>query len=298
MDTENTTALTGLRRSMLFVPGNRPERFSKALATAADLVCVDLEDAVSAGAAKEEARAHALHELSKLSADPSHRRRLILRINSVKTADGLRDVLALRDLPDWRPPLVVPKTDSASELAMLDQLFVRRDSSPHQFLPMIETLRGLEAAAEIARSLPAEQVIAVMIGCVDLSIELNCTMDWDSLLYARSRVVHAARLAGVAVLDTPNMDARNLTVLADEAARAARLGFSGKAAIHPAQIEPIHRAFAPTAEQIKRAQEVIQLYEQMAATGAALLDGKLVDLPVYLAAKNLLAAAQTHRAAE
>lgn len=96
-------------RSLLFVPGNRPERFRKALAAGADLVCIDLEDAVAAGPAKAAARRLALAELARLREEEHHKNRIVLRINSLKTPGGLQDILALHEISGWLPPVVLPK---------------------------------------------------------------------------------------------------------------------------------------------------------------------------------------------
>lgn len=280
-------------RSFLFVPGNRPERFRKALATGADLVCIDLEDAVAAGPAKDAARRLALDELARLSDEEQHKNRLVLRINSLKTPGGLQDILALREFSSWLPPIVLPKVEAPAELHVLDALFRRPNTLEPRFVPLIETPRALEAAAEIACALPSGQIIGLLLGCVDLSLELGCALEWEPLLYARSRVVHAASLAGVGAIDSPNLDVADLVALEEESRRSARLGFVGKAAIHPSQVAPIHRAFAPSQEQIARARAVVDAYEGMSG-GVALLDGKLIERPVYLTAKRLLCAAEFH----
>jgi (S)-citramalyl-CoA lyase len=281
-------------RSILFVPGNRPERFRKALAAGADLVCIDLEDAVAAGPAKDAARRLALAELARLREEEDHKNRIVVRINSLKTPAGLQDILALHEFSGWLPPVVLPKVDAPAELHVLDTLLRRPDSPEPRLMPMIETPRALEAAAEIARALPSNRMMVLLLGCVDLSLELGCALEWEPLLYARSRVVHAASLAGLGAIDSPNLDVTDPVALEEESRRSARLGFVGKAAIHPSQLAPIHRAFAPSQEQITRARAVVDAYERM-SVGVALLDGRLIERPVYLAAKRLLSAAEFHQ---
>lgn len=280
-------------RSFLFVPGNRPERFRKALAAGADLVCIDLEDAVAPGSAKDDARRLALTELPRLCAEDNHKDRIVLRINSLKTSVGLQDIQALQQYSGWLPPVVVPKVDAPAELHVLDTLLCRPDRPEPRWMPMIETPLALEAAPAIACALPTHRMLGLLIGCVDLSLEMGCAHEWEPLLYARSRVVHAASLAALGAIDSPNLDVTNPAALEEESRRAARLGFVGKSAIHPAQLAPIHRAFAPSPEHIARAGAVVDAYERMAG-GVALLDGKLIERPVYLAAKRLLSAAQLH----
>jgi citrate lyase beta subunit len=281
-------SLVAYCRSLLFVPGNRPERYRKALAAGADLICIDLEDAVGPGSAKDDARRMLLGELPKLLDEKELKDRIVLRINSLKTGVGLHDIQTLQGFSGWLPPIVVPKVDAPADLHILDNLLRRANHPEPRFLPMIETPRALEAAAAIACALPPTQLLGLLIGCVDLSLELGCALEWEPMLYARSRVVHAAALAGVGAIDSPNLDVTNPAALEEEARRAARLGFSGKSAIHPSQIAPIHRAFAPSEEQVKRARAVVDAYDRMSG-GVALLDGKLIERPVYMAAKQLLA---------
>lgn len=277
-------------RSFLFVPGNRPERFRKALAAGADLVCIDLEDAVGPGSAKDDARRLAIAELPRLCEEGGHKR-IVFRINGLKTPVGLKDIQALQEYSGWLPPVVVPKIDAPADLHVLDTLLCRPDRPEPRWMPMIETSHALEAAPAIACALPTHRMLGLLIGCVDLSLEMGCAHEWEPLLYARSRVVHAASLAGLGAIDSPNLDVTNPIALEEESRRAARLGFVGKSAIHPAQLAPIHRAFAASPEQTSRAHAVVDAYERMAG-GVALLDGKLIERPVYLAAKRLLATAE------
>lgn len=277
-------------RSFLFVPGNRPERFHKALSAGADLVCIDFEDAVAPGSAKDDARRLTLAELPRLCGEDDYKSRIVLRINSLKTPVGLQDVQALQEHAGWLPPIVVPKVDSPADLHTLDALLSKANGPEPSWMPMIETARALEAAPSIACALPLNRMLGLLIGCVDLSVELDCALEWEPLLYARSRVVHAASLAGLRAIDSPNLDTTNPVALEEESRRAARLGFVGKSAIHPSQIAPIHRAFAPSEEQITGARAVVSAYERMSG-GVALLDGKLIERPVYMAAKRLLSTA-------
>jgi (S)-citramalyl-CoA lyase len=276
-----------LCRSLLFVPANRPDRTPKALATVASLICIDLEDAVAGGPAKDEARRLALEQIAGMQSPESQLARVVLRINSLKTPEGLRDILAVREFGGILPPLVIPKVDSPEELSILDPLLARPGEPKVRFLPMIESARGLEAAAAIASALPRERLLGLFLGGVDLSTDLGCALEWEPLLYARSRVVHAARSAGLGAIDAPALDTLDPASLEDESRRVARLGFMGKAVIHPRQLEAVHRAFAAQDEELERAQAVVEAYERTGG-GVSLLDGKLIERPVYEAAKRLL----------
>ena len=271
-------------RCLLFFPGSRPELLPKAVASGADRVCMDLEDAV-APEAKGTARAAALDMLTR---PPVDRARLVVRVNHPASEAGAADLEAIASLDGASPTLMVPKVDGPEELHELRDRLGGRGAGT-VLIPMIETVRGLARVEAIAS---VEDVEALMFGGLDLSIELGASLDWESLLYARSRTVHAARLAGVHVLDMPFFDAADDEALRAEAERAGRLGFSGKAAIHPRQVGPIQAAFTPSDEQVARARRLVEAYERE-RMGAFLLDGVMVDRPAVEAARALLARTPT-----
>ena len=273
-------------RSVLFVPGDRPERHEKALEAGADAVCIDLEDAV-APARKDEAREAVARFLLRRSGVPAKHRRaessapvpVIIRVNDVNCTEGERDAAVLAPCP---PPdaFMIPKVRTAADV----QVLVRRlpEAAP---IPLIETARGLQHAVEIAVATPA--VAALAFGGFDLAIELGAEPEWEPLLHARSRIVHAAALGGVAALDMPSRDFGDTSMLREEAARARRLGFTGKAAIHPAQIPVIHEVFTPSGAEVRRAREILEAYRDAGGSAVA-LDGKMVDRPVVEAARRIL----------
>ena len=209
-----------LVRSWLFVPAVRPERFAKALGSGADAVIVDLEDAVPAPQ-KDDARRHAL---------------------SWRTAAGLRDVLALVDAGAAPEFVVVPKAESADELALLDAVLIG-PCARTRLLPLVETARALEAAVAIAA---APRVAGLVLGGADLAADLGAEMSWEPLLAARARIVQAAATAGIAAIDVPHLALADAGALRDETERVRRLGFTGKLAIHPDQVATIHAAYAPS----------------------------------------------------
>ena len=271
------------RRSLLFVPGARPELIAKADAAGPDMVCVDLEDAV-APEGKDAARAAVF---AALAAGPAPRAELLVRINGLATPAGLEDLIRL--LRCERPPagIMIPKTRAAAEIGVLAELVgavPRLDAL--RFHVIVETSDGLAEALAIARASP--RIAALLFGAVDLSADLRCANAWEPLLYARSRVVHAAAAAGVDVLDVPYLDLGDADGLAREAAAAAALGFGGKAAIHPRQLATIHDAFTPSAQQVAQARRIVAAYEA-SPSGLVVLDGKLVELPVVRTMYRLLA---------
>lgn len=269
------------RRSFLFVPGLRPDRFGKALEAGADVVCIDLEDAVAPDR-KDEARGLSLplyHEFKDAKPEKA------VRINSVRTAEGLDDLVALLRLETAPDAVVLPKVRTADEVRIVGDL-LRQRPEPIAIYVIIETAEGLENAASIALADPL--VVALFIGAVDLSAELRVRPQWDALFYARSRIVHAAARAEIAVLDVPYLAIDDLDGLKREARRSADLGFTGKALIHPSHITVIHAAFAPTAEEIAYAKRVIAAYQE-STTGLAVVDGKLIEKPVIREAERILA---------
>jgi citrate lyase subunit beta/citryl-CoA lyase/(S)-citramalyl-CoA lyase len=274
----------GQARSLLFVPGHRPDRFAKAEDTAADLVCIDLEDAV-APADRPAARRAVIDHLAGLPAG----HRTGLRVSRLASADGLRDVLALAEAgadAGVRPAFVMlAKADSAEAVRLLAAHLA---GTP--LIALIESPRGVAAAAGIAAAHP--QVQALMLGGVDLCVELGARFGWEALLHARGALVQAAAAAGIGCIDVPFLDVADAAGLAAETQRVAALGFSGKSCIHPQQVATVHAALAPAPAELEPAARVVQAAGAAGADApAVLLDGRLVDRPVVLAAQRLLARA-------
>ncbi len=271
------------RRSLLFVPGLRPELIAKADAAGPDLICVDLEDAVAPDR-KAEARAATF---AALAGTATMRAELLVRINGLSTEAGLEDLTAL--LRADRPPagIMIPKTRAAAELRLLDDLLAGRPRlAALRFHVIVETCDGLADARAIARASP--RIAALLFGAVDMSADLRCENAWEPLLFARSAVVLAAAAAGVDALDVPFLDLGDEAGLAREAAAAAALGFGGKAAIHPRQLGAIHAAFTPSPAQIERARRIVAAYEA-SDSGLVVIEGRLVELPVVRSMYRLLA---------
>src|SRR3954447_21900442 len=178
------------RRSLLFVPGLRPDRFAKALDSGADIVCVDMEDAV-ARSRKDEGRALTL----PLFRDKSHPHvEKMVRINALSTPDGLKDLTAIIELETPPPAIMIPKIRSAEEVQLIDSLLSSGPSRQIRFCVIVETNQGLERAMDIAKS--SSRIDTLILGAVDMSADLRCEKSWEPLLYTRSRLVHAAASAG------------------------------------------------------------------------------------------------------
>lgn len=265
---------------LLFFPGTRPELLSKAIASGAGRVCVDLEDAV-APESKSAARASVLDLLANHAAPP----RLVVRINHPSSLDGDQDLEAIVGVS--RPPgpltIMVPKVDA---LCDVDSVRTRLEAAAVDaaIIPIIETAQGLANVEQIAK---VEGVSALLFGGLDLSVDLDCALEWETMLYARSRCVLAARLADVDLIDTPFFDVEDPEGLRLDAERARRLGFSAKAAIHPAQVAVIREAFRPSPERLERARRVVATFERE-PRGVFLLDGVMIDRPAVEAARRLV----------
>ena len=272
-----------VRRSLLFVPAVRPDWYPKALATGADAVCIDLEDGVAFGA-KDEARESAL----ALFADRARTRAGVsLRINDPKTDLGQRDLEAVRRSGIRPDALMLPKCEGPDEVREVTNAL--RDASPTlPLIVMAETGRGVAAVDAIATATP--NVAAVFFGAIDYAADVGCAVEWDAVLFARSRVVLAAAIAGASAIDSPFMDVPALDTLADECRRTQALGFVGKAAIHPTQVAVIQQAFSPADADVAWAREIVDAYERHKG-GVLLVDGKLIERPVIASAKRVLALA-------
>lgn len=259
-----------VHRSLLFVPGNRPERFDKALAAGASAVIIDLEDAV-APTDKDAARA-ALAAWLK----PHHA--VVLRINSVDTP-WFADDLALCGAPGVAA-VMLPKAERAETLATVTAAGARA------LLPLVESAAGLAGLPALAAA-PGVQRLA--FGSIDLQVDLGLKdATEDELLPFRLQLVLASRQAGIgAPVDGVSTAIDDEARLQIDVQRARRLGFAGKLCIHPRQVGPVNAGMAPSAAELAWAQRVIAAAS--AAGGAAVaVDGKMVDKPVLLRAEALL----------
>jgi citrate lyase subunit beta / citryl-CoA lyase len=252
-------------RSYLFVPGNRPERFPRALASGADAVIIDLEDAVPP-AERVAARANAAAWISP-------RRRVFVRINGART-EWFHDDVAMCRKADVAG-VVLPKAERVEDVEAIGK----------PVLPIIETARGFWNVSALAY---ASNVQRLMFGSIDFQLDLGINGEGEELLYFRSQLVLVSRIAGLpapvdgvtVVFDTPD------AVRADTR-RARRLGFGGKLCIHPKQILIVNECFGPTAEEQAWAKRIVEA--AAVAGGAAIsLDGEMIDRPVIARAEAIL----------
>ena len=273
------------RRSLLFVPALRPDRYWKALDSGADIVCIDMEDAVALDR-KDEGRTLTLPLFAQASHPQVER---MVRINGLSTYHGLKDLQALIESPAPPPSIMIPKVRSAEEIQLIDALLSTDAARSIRYCVIIETNQGLERAIEIAKSSP--RIDSMILGAVDMSADLRCVKAWEPLLYARSRLVHAAASAGIDLLDVPFLNLDDPDGLAREAQACAQLGFTGKASIHPNQIPVINAAFSPSAAQVAKARKVCKAFEE-SSSGLVVVDNELIELPVVRSYYRMLAIAE------
>jgi citrate lyase subunit beta/citryl-CoA lyase len=274
-------------RSFLFVPGNRPERFDKALASPADMVIVDLEDAVPAA---DKAAARVALAAAWQQWPTAQRARVLVRINAAQTADHLDDLAWLPQLPDLSA-VMVPKAEKVTDLTGVQGAL---GTPAPALIPIIESAEGLANVDALARS---ANVLRLAFGNLDFQADLGmaCGADEAELAPVRIAIVVASRRAGLAApMDGVTTDTQDMGRVQTDAARSLRFGFGAKLCIHPLQVAAVHAAFAPTAAQIEWAQRVLQA-EAAAGGGAFTVDGRMVDPPVLKLARQCLAMARTDR---
>lgn len=279
-------------RSLLFVPGNKARMLEKARTLPADAVILDLEDGVPAGE-KTSARDSIRWALEAGAYTP----RVILRVNGPNT--GLIEADLRGSLTAGMRAVCLPKAERASDVVRLASLlaaFEQEQGLPSGalgILLMVETALGALNAYELARS--SRRVLALCLGGEDLCRDLGAvrTREGLEIAYARAHLVLAARAAGTLAIDTVFVDLADHDGLRAEARQARQLGYSGKLLIHPAQIEPVHQAFAPSVEEIAHARRVLQAFEaaQGKGDGVIALDGQMIDAPVVARAGEVLALA-------
>jgi len=271
--------LTLAIRSALFVPASRPERIPKALASGADAVIVDLEDAVEPNA-KASARDNLADFVAAHPATP-----LIVRVNDAQSPWFADDLACMRQLPPGSA-LLLAKTQNAAQVAAASAV-------GHPVIPLIESAAGVIALAAIAA---APGVNRLTFGALDLGLDLGLTPDSAAATtvfdQVRAQIILHSAAAGLAApLDTVFPTITDQAGLARHLSRARDMGFGGMLCIHPAQIAPVHAAFSPSESDLAWAQRILSAAASHCA-GAFRLDGAMVDAPVIARARQLVARAQ------
>lgn len=286
-------------RSWLFAPGDSEKKMGKAIAGAADIALLDLEDSVS-----PENKPAARAMVAETIADSDNRARLWVRINPVTNSDCIADLVAV--IPSQPGGVFLPKAEGAADITRL-----------HHYLTALEAANGIpqgrtliaalvtETAAAMFRTgdyagdyLGRERLVAMSWGAEDLSSALGAREQRGpdgeySHTYemARSLCLVGAAAAGVAAIETVQPEFRDLEALAARAQRVRAQGFRGMLAIHPAQVDPINEAFTPSAEEIAHARAVVQAFADHPGAGVVALDGAMLDRPHLVLAQRLLAEA-------
>lgn len=270
-------------RSFLFVPASRPDRYAKALASGADCVVLDLEDAV-APTAKDDARALLAQGLAGFA--PNELARLLVRINAVATPWHAQDVVLLAQ---WTTRglagAMVPKAESPQQLAQLASAL----GGSAQLVPLVESLQGSDSSDLLAR---APQVARLAFGHLDFQLDLgmHCGRDESPLAGVRASLVFAARRAGIAPpVDGVTVATGDEAACAADARRASEGGFGGKLCIHPMQVPIVNAAFSPDPEELAWARRILEAH-RLQPVGVLNVDGRMVDAPVLAAARRLLVA--------
>ena len=285
--------MSRVRRSLLFMPGDSLRKIEKATHLPTDSIIMDLEDGVALSR-KAEARSAVVEAMRTL--DFGGRERLV-RINPIGSGLETADLEAVvAGQPDG---LVLPKVESAAQVQRISQALTAAEQA-HAWAPgavrllvIVETALGVMNVREIAAA--DARVDALMFGAEDLAGDIGATRTaegWE-IFYARSAVVTAAAAYRRQAIDTVFVDLADVEGLRRESERAMQMGYTGKMAIHPRQVEVINAAFTPTAEAVAQAQRLIEAYvqQQAAGAGAFAYEGKMVDMPLIRAAEHVLARA-------
>ncbi len=262
-----------VRRSFIFTPGLNPEMFPKALASGADMVCIELEDGIAIKD-KDEARTHTINALKTL--EVKNDVELVVRVNCQRTKPGLLDLEAFISSKLKVKALMLPKVKTPDEITFIDDLLsdCNLDTDLHVIM---ETNEALENIYDIAHS--SKRIVALYFGGVDMAAELRVPNSYENLVYARSKLVHAGASVGVDVIDVPYLDLEDMNGMKKEAELVRNLGFTGKGSIHPKQINILNKVFTPSEEEITKAKKIIDQFNA-SDTGLVVIDGKLIEKPV------------------
>jgi citrate lyase subunit beta/citryl-CoA lyase len=282
-----------LRRTRLYLPGNNPDLMLNAGLFGADCVILDLEDSV-APAEKDAARVLVRNTL--LAVDFAEAERIV-RINPLSTEYGRADLEMV--VPAGPETILVPKCDSAADIEEIDGILTAIEKK-HKIkektliMPLLETAKGALNAFEIASA--SDRVVALCFGAEDFTADIGVerTKEGTESFVARSLIVLGAKAAGVQAIDTVFSDVSDEEGLVASTREAMAMGFEGKGVIHPRQIGPIHRVFAPTPERIAYARQVVAAIEEARAkgSGVATIKSKMIDAPIEKRARKILRLAE------
>ena len=262
-----------VRRSFIFTPGLKPEMFPKAIASGADMVCIELEDGIAIKD-KDEARKNTIDALKNL--EVKNGVELVVRVNCQRTKFGLLDLEAFISSKLPIKALMLPKVKTPEEITFIDNILTDcgLDTDLHVIM---ETNEALESIYEIAHA--SKRIVALYFGGVDMAAELRVPNEYKNLIYARSKLVHAGASVGVDVIDVPYLDLDDMDGMKKESELVRDLGFTGKGSIHPKQINILNEIFTPSREEIMKAKKIVDQFNE-SNTGLVVIDGKLIEKPV------------------
>lgn len=273
-----------LNRSVLFISAVHEDIFDAAAKSNADLVCLDMEDGVPE-ALKDQARKLLPSAVATIG---SHGKNPVaIRINTLHSRHGLLDLLSVLQIPH-NVQIVIPKIESDEEPKWVENICNEAGKSILMHC-VIETCNSLSKATHIAHA--SSNITSLMFGGHDLSNALGVEMSWNSLVYARSRVVHAAASAGINVLDAPDLNVHNQQDLIDSTERSLKFGFTGRITKQIDQIDTINSVFTPVTESISKAKAIIAEFER-SPYAQVVVDGKVIEQPAIRALKRTLALAK------
>jgi citrate lyase beta subunit len=282
------------RRALLYVPGRELSKIQKALTLNVDCLCFDLEDSI-AFTQKDQAREQVTQAFSTYAFGNAEK---LVRINGEGTIYFEKDLAAVISAhPDG---IVIPKVESPAIIKRVSQLLKKAETSNGWeresicILAIVETAAGIINLGSICQS--TNRLKAVIFGAEDFAANIGATRTeegWE-VFHARSEILMFCAAFGLQAIDMVNNNYRDLAPVKLEAIQGARLGFSGKQVIHPSQVEIVQSAFSPTREEVARARQVVELYseQQRQGKGALGFEGRLIDMPVFRQAENILARAR------
>lgn len=277
-------------RSFLFAPGNHPRKVEKVFGAGADVVILDLEDAVPV-AEKEATRA------AVVTAMRAPRQSLgYVRVNALESRWCMGDLDAV--IGPWLDGIVLPKAESAEQVRAVSERIGECErraglrGGALDLMPIVETARGVESATAIAGASARVRRLAFGGGDYTNDLDLTWTPEEHELAYARARLTHASRVAGIEPpVDTVVIQVRDVERFRRSAQTGRRMGFAGKLCIHPVQVLPCNEVFTPTRAEVEHARAVVRAFEQAEAQGSASiqLEGQFIDYPIVYKAQRVLA---------
>jgi citrate lyase subunit beta/citryl-CoA lyase len=278
--------MSKIYKSFLFVPGNQRNKIEKALSMNCDVVILDLEDAVPINE-KQKAREIVNDALKNMEWKNIKK---CVRINDLNSKFWLQDVIEIsKNEPDI---IMIPKVKSSTDILILDRILSNIENNFNlkkiQLIPIIETIEGLKNIYEISRS--SERILGITMGIADFCAEIGCEEDERIVEYLRFQVILAASYSNIQAIDKAYLNIRDIEGLEKEAKMAKKLGFTGKLAIHPSQIEIINKVFTPSVQEIERARKILEAYEEAKRKGIGVIsyEGMMVDEAIIKRIKKVL----------